>query len=137
MARPLAYQMSVAMPPAGSFTLTCLPWLRFTEKRAVALEVLCNTIALEPSTLRKATLVIELSCEDVMRAAYFETEVIVFARMFEVLQLTMNPANTVREARKPETIAVALGHPNSIIECSQGFGDPTQVPTRQAKSKQS
>src|SRR5206468_7116375 len=74
--------------------------------------------------------------EDMMRAADFKTAVIVFARLVEVLQLAVNPADAIRKTRKLETIAVALSHLYSIIKCSQGFGHPTKISTRQPKSKQ-
>src|SRR5436309_14042249 len=74
--------------------------------------------------------------ENMMCATHFETHMIVFARLGKVLQLAMNPADAIRKTRKPETIAVPLGHPNSIVECSQGFGYPTQISSGQPQSKQ-
>src|SRR5437870_10981065 len=74
--------------------------------------------------------------QNMMCATHFETHMIVFARLVEVLQLAVNPADAIRKTRKPETIAVALSHLNSIIKCGQGFGHPAQISTRQPKSKQ-
>ena len=77
-----------------------------------------------------------LRFEDMMRPASFKAVVIVFACLFEILQFAMNPPNAIRQARKPETIAVSLGHLNPIFERRQRFGDSPQIPTRQPKRKE-
>src|SRR5437870_7455787 len=71
-----------------------------------------------------------------MFAARLKTPVIVFERVIEVLQLAMNPANAVRQTRKPEAVTVALGDLNSFIQRGQGFGDAAKVSPSQAKSEE-
>src|SRR2546428_7458818 len=70
-----------------------------------------------------------------MLASDFETFMVIFKRVIEVLQLAMNPADTIWKTREPEAVAIALGHLDSFIQSSKGFGYSAQIPAGQPENE--
>src|SRR5438874_831054 len=62
---------------------------------------------------------IRFRLQHMVLVADLQSFLIKFESACEILQLTMNPSNAIRNARVPEQITVAPGHPHGLVQNSR------------------
>src|SRR5262249_51842936 len=79
---------------------------------------------------------ISLGLEHMMLLSNFQSLPIEFQSALEILQLTMNPANAVGHAGKPEQIAIPARHADRLLESGERFRHAPEISQRQTEKKQ-